>query len=118
MNSGIVPSQPKGGKNQVGNGGCRGANPCAAPPQDCKPRGKQPDARPVRQEVLTRKIIPQGFDGLMGGVECAPGDIDNAGENSAQSIEPNSKFHLWISQDSFRQKPETNGDLCISQLQN
>src|SRR5580698_7932641 len=102
MNSGIVPREPKCRKNQVADGGCRGANPCAALPQNCKTRCDQPDARDVGQYVLTRKI----FDGLMRGIECTPGDIQNAGESSAQAIEPNSNFHLLISHESLSEKPE------------
>src|SRR5580698_9990974 len=108
MNSGIVPREPKCYKNQVGDGGCRGANPCAALPQNCKTRCDQPDARDVGQYVLTRKI----FDGLMRAIECTPGDIQNAGESSAQAIEPNPNFHLLTSHESLSEKPEPNDDTC------
>src|ERR1700734_3429721 len=101
MNSGIVPREPKCYKNQVGDGGCRGADPCAALPQNCKTRCDQPDARDVGQQVLTREVLAQGLDGLMRGVEITPGDTQNAGESSAHPIEPNSNLHLSISHKSL-----------------
>ena len=61
---------------------------------------RPPDARDVGQYVLTRKIFAQRVDGLMRGIACTPGDIQNAGESSAQAIEPNSNFHLLISHES------------------
>ena len=68
--------------------------------------------------MLTRKILAQGLDGLMRGIECTPGDIQNAGENGAQAIEPNSNFHLSISHESLSEKPELNDDTCASRFQN
>jgi hypothetical protein len=63
--------------------------------------------------VLTRKILAQRFDGLMRGIECTPGDIQNAGESSAQAIEPNSSFHLLISHESLSEKAELNDDTWV-----
>src|SRR5271163_4160569 len=101
MNPGIVPRQPQSHKNQIDDGGCRGADPCAALPQDCKTSCNQPDARDVGQYVLTREVFAQGLDGLMRGFEITPGDIQNAGESGCQAIEPNSNFHLSISLESI-----------------
>src|SRR6516165_2044988 len=94
MNPGIVPNQPQSGKNQVGRGGCSGAQPGASPPQDEKAGRDQPDARDAGQYLLTGNIS-QGFDRLMRGIEVTPCDIENAGESSAQAIEPDSCFHLF-----------------------
>jgi hypothetical protein len=53
----------------------------------------------------------------MRGIECAPGDIQNAGENSAQAVEPNSNFHLSISHQPLSEKPELNNDTSASRSQ-
>src|ERR1700739_4255150 len=118
MNSGSVPGQPKRHKNQVGAGGCRGADPCAASPQDCKTGSDQPDSRDAGQYVLTRKILAQGLDGLMRGIECTPREIQSASESSAKAIEPNSNFHLLITHKSLSEKPEINDDTSASRFQN
>jgi hypothetical protein len=53
----------------------------------------------------------------MRGIECTPGDIQNACESSAQAIKPNSNFHLLISDKSLSEKLEPSGDTCVSRLQ-
>src|ERR1700722_3025803 len=93
MNTGVVPTQPECRKNQVGDGRCPSANPCGASKQNCKACRNQPETRDIGQYVLTGKIYAQRGDGLVRGIECAPGDIQNASENGAQAIEPNSDFH-------------------------
>lgn len=109
MNSGIVPSEPECCKNQVDDGGCGGADPCGAPPEDCETGCDQPDAGAVSQQVLAGKIFAQGLDGLMRAIEGAPGDIENAGESRAQGIEPNTNFHLSISPAFVSRKTGTEG---------
>jgi hypothetical protein len=42
----------------------------------------------------------------MRGIECTPGDIQNAGESSAQAIEPN--FYLLISHESLSETLSTS----------
>jgi hypothetical protein len=54
----------------------------------------------------------------MRGIECTPDDTQNTGESSAQAIEPNSNFHLLISHESLREKPEFNDDTYASRFQN
>src|SRR5580658_1720320 len=118
MNPGLVSRKPQCHKNQVGDGGCRSAHPCAAPPHDCKTSCHQPGARDVGQQVLPREVFAQGLDGLMRGVEITPGYIQNAGESSAQTIEPNSNFHQSISLKLLSEKPGRNDDTFASRFQN
>jgi hypothetical protein len=51
----------------------------------------------------------------MRGIELTPGDIQNAGENGAQTIEPNANFHLSI---SHKSQPKRNADACVCRYQN
>jgi hypothetical protein len=53
----------------------------------------------------------------MRAIECTPGDIQNAGENRAQTVEPNSKFHLPISHPLQNEKPERSGDGALLRFQ-